>query len=661
MAITLDNFAHDEVNATTSTKSVTVASGSNKALLVLITGYGTPGSQSTSVVFNGDENFTYIAGSYADNGDSQYVEAWYLVNPTATTANVVSTFGASRSATINIWSLAGVDQSTPIGAVDEDGDTNGDTPYVSSITTTEANSLVLQVVGTGGTTASGRMSPASGQTERLDIVGGSGNYDTWAGDLAVAVAGATSINVNDTIDNNDWNQRLAIEVLIAVSAATVDQEGFAFGDDDGNEAAHTLDTQDADNSSILGAKTLRFIVDATDDPDSFAYKLKYQKGGSGGYVDVPVGSTSLNDVVIEAGDCTRSGSNSTSTTIGLTLPAYSSGDLVIINIGYWADNNDDQGVTWPSGPDSETITEIENDYGPPATNADLEVYAFGWYIATDDYVGGTLNITADEGTRWDGVVVVVPNGEFNITTPISSASSQDYSADNTTDLDLPAFSANANDTGGKLVVFVIADQDPIESTPPVGYSALVTHDMGRVAIQLAVRDSAVTTSESIAKANFGLAGAGTDAMIVYGYIVRPPTATSNEVYVSVSANVAAGGEATTARLTAPSGKSGDFTTGRRWDDENGNDSINIGDSYYTELEWILTTQSPATTDDYFEFRVYEVDTVLDSYTETPKWTIASSGGGPAGIKTVNDTITASVKTINEIAIASIKTINDSAA
>lgn len=175
-----------------------------------------------------------------------------------------------------------------------------------------------------------------------------------------------------------------------VSTPAIEQEGFAFGDDDGSESAHTLDTQDTNITEDNGTKTLRTLIDATGDLASIAYKLKYQKNGSGGYEDVPVGS-------------------------------------------------------------------------------------------------------------------------------------------------------------------------------------------------------------------------------------------ANEVYVSTSSNVSSGGEATTARLTAPSGKTtGDFTTGRRWDDENGDDNIDIAEDEYTELEWILTIAG-ADTDDYFEFRVYNGDSVLDTYTLTPKWTIGSGG------------------------------------
>lgn len=49
------------------------------------------------------------------------------------------------------------------------------------------------------------------------------------------------------------------------------------------------------------------------------------------------------------------------------------------------------------------------------------------------------------------------------------------------------------------------------------------------------------------------------------------------IYIAPSDNITAGGEATTAQLTAPEGKTtADFAVGRMWDDENGMDEVVIG-------------------------------------------------------------------------------------
>lgn len=111
-----------------------------------------------------------------------------------------------------------------------------------------------------------------------------------------------------------------------------------------------------------------------------------------------------------------------------------------------------------------------------------------------------------------------------------------------------------------------------------------------------------------------------------GIVLRARVASvARELYVAPSANITAGGEATTARLTAPSGKTtADFVTGRRWDDENGNDSIDITTDDYTELEWSLNTQAPAVNGDAFQFRVYAGAAALDSYTVTPQVTLGAA-------------------------------------
>jgi hypothetical protein len=93
--------------------------------------------------------------------------------------------------------------------------------------------------------------------------------------------------------------------------------------------------------------------------------------------------------------------------------------------------------------------------------------------------------------------------------------------------------------------------------------------------------------------------------------------------VALSPNIAAGGEATTARLTAPSGKSsGDFTPGRRWDDENGIDALTIAADDWTTVAWCIEANSAVVVDaEVYEFRVVADGAAIDAYTVTPQWTI----------------------------------------
>jgi len=114
-----------------------------------------------------------------------------------------------------------------------------------------------------------------------------------------------------------------------VDPATLEQEGFRFGIDDDSESAHTWSqAQDTDDTTALDTtRLLRVLVNATDDPPSTAYTLRYQKNGSGGYVAVPVGASPTITVNASVGlgtdDAQQIGTTMTTTgvTIGASLDA----------------------------------------------------------------------------------------------------------------------------------------------------------------------------------------------------------------------------------------------------------------------------------------------------------------------------------------------------
>jgi len=98
------------------------------------------------------------------------------------------------------------------------------------------------------------------------------------------------------------------------------------------------------------------------------------------------------------------------------------------------------------------------------------------------------------------------------------------------------------------------------------------------------------------------------------YLIVPTSGTSEAFTISASSNITASGEATTALLTAPSGKTtSDFVTGRMQDDENPADTINITVDDYTELEWCLIANAAAVDGGMYQFRVYKF---LETYAAT---------------------------------------------
>lgn len=401
--------------------------------------------------------------------------------------------------------------------------------------------------------------------------------------------------------------------------ASYDLEGFAFGDDNNNEASHTLGTQDADFTGVLGTKTLRTLVNATGS-GTITPKLYAQKNGSGGYVAVATTSVTESFAgAVEDGDLTKSGNNTASTAWAISHPAASTGDLIIFNCN-WDDSTTTTGLTHSNGKNGESPVDI---IGPIASASTANRSKAWYYVATGAWSAGTIISTPSASEQWTATVIRVPAGEFDSSTPIGvSASTANVSTGNPA---CPGYTTGASDGGGRAICYIATDVDDADGTA-TGWTALTSTDRGAVGDEIDVRTSTVTDSMAIPYTTGWTVPTATNWNSL-GYIIRAPADVTNQIYISASANVAAGGEATTARLAAPSGKStSDFVTGRRWDDENGSDSISITTDDYTEVEWVITTQSPATTDDYFEFRTYNGANALTTYTVTPKWTIGTAGG-----------------------------------
>lgn len=579
----------------------------------------------STIVDSQSNTYTKINdGAVADvNGELWY--AYNITGGTTPTITITMTDGFDVCAIAREYS--GLLTTDPLD-VSSEGTTSNTTSHTSATTasTNQANELVVAMLaGSYNST----YTLGSGYSNLANI-----NANDLYGSIAIEDKDVTSTGTQSATITTGT----AINGYFAVSTfkeatgggASLNQEGFAFGDDNGSESAHTLGTQDTDLSAELGTKTLRAIVDATGDPGATAFKLKYQKNGSGGYIDVPVGAGGVTQPVIEVGDCTESGNNTASGSWAVSYPNASTGDLLIFNIS-WDDSTTTTDVTAPSGPNGETLNVIQG----PTADSGTAVRGKAWYTkATGSWTASTLTFTPSANEQWTAVVIRVPAGEFDATTPIGASDSE--ATNSTSTPTTCSFSAGASDGGGTLVSVFCTDVDDCDGTMS-GWTNLTSTDRGATAMDVSVRNAAVTNSETITGTT-GYTLPLARAQVAIDYIVRGASYV-NEVYVSTSSNVASGGEATTARLTAPSGKSGNFTTGRRWDDENGSDSIDIAEDYYTELEWVLTTQSPATTSDYFDFRVYAGDAALDTYTVTPRWTIAANTSPTVALDSPSDTAT----------------------
>jgi hypothetical protein len=244
------------------------------------------------------------------------------------------------------------------------------------------------------------------------------------------------------------------------------------------------------------------LIDSTNDPESAGFKLKYQKNGSGGYIDVPVGSSSA------------SGSDDES---------FES------DFGNWEqDPTNDEDWARNSGPTGSSET------GPSSAQS-------GSYYIYVETSSGSAYFNGDES-------IIINDFGQNKTGTINFYFHQYGTKQGTLYLD------QWNGSSWSNIWSSSGDQGDQWNS---------------------VTNQAFTSASKLRFRNVAAGGYRGD--VALDNIQIDFIATDNEVYVDTSSSVASGGEATTARLTAPSGKTtGDFTIGRRWDDENGSDSIDIG-------------------------------------------------------------------------------------
>jgi len=142
----------DTASGTSLTNSgFTVAANSNKILIVcaaVADSSAPPVQEVSGITWNGVENFTRAV---FENGiNDRRSEIWYLVNPTATTADVVTTWDSTAiNRGVGVYSYYNVDQITPIGVTN----TTYGTSHTSTatITPTTTGSIIVDSDTASGT------------------------------------------------------------------------------------------------------------------------------------------------------------------------------------------------------------------------------------------------------------------------------------------------------------------------------------------------------------------------------------------------------------------------------------------------------------------------------------------------------------------------------
>ena len=487
-----------------------------------------------------------------------------------------------------------------------------------------------------GTTGSGTL------TERVDFGNGT-TWGGWLGDWVGTAAGTFDFGVTDYSALKVNHAALVLKATAATT--TLEQEGFRFYADDGDEDASTaLAAQDTDATATLGTLVhYRALIDATGDPAAATFTLYAQKNGAGGYVPVPVGASSSPTIAHGAiGAVGVSASGGATVAPGYPTGITADGSELVLVLGMKPSTANGGTVTTPSGWTLQESLTGAGGYGATlgADTGNTNVYVY----TKDDVTGsesGTLTVTVGtNGVCWAYILrAEVTGGPYTISFDADDGS--DTSAGN-----VSITTSNGIDiTAGDLIYAGMVI--PTDVTTPAQFSAEALAQTGTTfgtVTELAEPDSA--TGNDIG--GFLVAapvssGGGTGAVTLTataggtttnvrgpGFVLRlRASSVANELYIATSTNIG-GSDATTARLTAPAGKTtGDFVAGVMSDNANPLASVNITTDDYTEVGHVLATQAPATTDDFWDLRYYAGAVALDTYTTTGRLTITAGGGGGA--------------------------------
>lgn len=209
-AITFDAAASgvtlSQASPTIVTGSITIGSGTNRALFVGVGGEDSAGGDCIPVatVTLGAQSLTKLGEVTTSGGTIACASLWWLAAPTSGTATITATFpGAMSNYVLGAVSLSGAAQTTP--AAEATVGTEATDPSVANttnlaVTTTNANSWLVDVI-VSGVNASLLTAAASGQcaagyatqVSRVDAVSGGGSAQLAMSTKPVPAAGSSGM------------------------------------------------------------------------------------------------------------------------------------------------------------------------------------------------------------------------------------------------------------------------------------------------------------------------------------------------------------------------------------------------------------------------------------------------------------------------------------
>lgn len=443
-----------------------------------------------------------------------------------------------------------------------------------------------------------------------------------------SVASTSALGATWTV-SSATNSIVSFTVVITDGgpAPTREQYRYRFRNDDGSESAATsLAAENTAVSSAAGvAVRLRVGIDATLDPAAATYQLEYKKSTDSTYLAVQNLITSNGAVSLGA-----IGTGATGTTS--CAPSYPSG----ITADQWlyclatGESSSAVAPTMPAG-----WTQVAAlDAGANAFGVDTGPR--GAWLFKKDTVAGTESGTVTVSMS-GGATNTLYASIFRVSAPSTSyslAASMATGNDATAGTAVSIAASSSLDFGpndllivgiGQLVDNSTSTSSSISATGITFGTLTLSRDVAttqgndhrHIIYSVPVSSGSGTQAPTLA---YTASSASTQATAVFLRLRATPN--PQAVVLTASSNISAGGTtATTAQLTAPSGKTSgaDFQAGEISDDTNPLPSLDLGSGKYTELEWCLSPQSGVVAaGETYQFRVTAAGNPLDTYTVTPQ-------------------------------------------
>ena len=259
----------------------------------------------------------------------------------------------------------------------------------------------------------------------------------------------------------------------AGKAVTIQNDTYAFGDDDGSESGHSLDTENTDRTAQLGDVVfmLRIQVEETaGGTEATGFALFAQKNGTGGYTEVTTGRT---DGIRIAND-TQSRADDENTTSRLSAGAGT------FTAGKYDDGQTQQGTTAVTldtqYTDLEFAIEIDSANATDTDYWDFRVQFTDGTVLDGTYPTGLPTATYDEGTP-PANLVVDPLSQTNTVDKVAITKESTLAVD-------PLSQTNTVDKvpitkESDLVVYDLSQSNFIEAVTLSLTSDLVVHNLSQ--------------------------------------------------------------------------------------------------------------------------------------------------------------------------------------